>query len=99
VISESGDRLKCQIERICRMVSESTMTLPPSANSSTPSLVLLGKIWSVITRWPSAVKTSTEDQSTRMRSRISPSLAVSGARCTPGKSRLRPTLPDRVRST
>ena len=41
-----------QLERRCRIFSESTLALPPSANSSIPSLSAPGKTWSVMTRRP-----------------------------------------------
>ena len=58
-----------QLERIGQMSSDWIVAVPPSAKSCSPSLLALGKIWSVITRWPWSAKTSTEDQSTRMRRR------------------------------
>ena len=82
------------------MSSDRIVAVPPSAKSSSPSLLALGKIWSVITLWPWSAKTSTEDQSTRMRRRTRPLRAVSGARWTvAAKSRLKSDRPDRVRST
>ena len=52
--------------------SETRRAVPPIAYSSTPSLSGDGKIWSVMTVWPSRAKTSTDDQSTKMCKRTRP---------------------------
>src|SRR5207244_12344876 len=70
--------------RIRQMASWSRAALPPSENSWTPVLEASGNTWSVITGRPSSAKTSTEDQSTRMRRWTFPPGAASGARWTPG---------------
>src|SRR3954470_7121092 len=94
----SGIRSGHQIDSICHMLSDRTVAVPPSAKSWTRSLAALGKTWSVITRWFRSAKTSTEEWSTRMRSRRLPSRpSRSGARLTLANWGWKLTLPDRVR--
>ena len=59
-----------------------------------------GKIWSVISAFPSSANTSTDDQSTRMCSFSRPFSSFSGAVCTLfAKLGSKLTSPDFVRST
>lgn len=64
-----------------------------------PWLAGSGKIWSVMTASPLPPKTSTDDQSTRIRSFTLPFFAFRGAVWTPGKVLLKSTAPEWVRST